>query len=243
MDADEARQHFYMFDKQGLLFDDMDDLTPEQKPFARRRDEFDNPEELTTLAAAVKAIHPTVLVGTSTQPGTFTKEIVEEMSAHTERPIILPLSNPTKLAEASAADLIKWSDGKALVATGISSEPVEYNGVSYDIGQANNALVYPGLGLGTIAATAKLLTDDMISAAAHSLGGIVDSSKPGAAVLPPVSKLDEFSQTVAIAVAKQAGDDGLNEESINNVAQAVADMKWTPEYRDLPDDIEIETEA
>lgn len=243
MDADEARQHFYMFDKQGLLFDDMDDLTPEQKPFARRRDEFDNPEELTTLAAAVKAIHPTVLVGTSTQPGTFTKEIVEEMSAHTERPIILPLSNPTKLAEASAADLIKWSDGKALVATGISSEPVEYNGVSYDIGQANNALVYPGLGLGTIAATAKLLTDDMISAAAHSLGGIVDSSKPGAAVLPPVSKLDEFSQTVAVAVAKQAGDDGLNEESINNVAQAVADMKWTPEYRDLPDDIEIETEA
>lgn len=243
MDADEARQHFYMFDKQGLLFDDMDDLTPEQKPFARRRDEFDNPEELTTLAAAVKAIHPTVLVGTSTQPGTFTKEIVEEMSAHTERPIILPLSNPTKLAEASAADLIKWSDGKALVATWISSEPVEYNGVSYDIGQANNALVYPGLGLGTIAATAKLLTDDMVSAAAHSLGGIVDSSKPGAAVLPPVSKLDEFSQTVAIAVAKQAGDDGLNEESINNVAQAVADMKWTPEYRDLPDDIEIETEA
>ncbi len=243
MDADETRQHFYMFDKQGLLFDDMDDLTPEQKPFARRRDEFDNPEELTTLAAAVKAIHPTVLVGTSTQPGTFTKEIVEEMSAHTERPIILPLSNPTKLAEASAADLIKWSDGKALIATGISSEPVEYNGVSYDIGQANNALVYPGLGLGTIAATAKLLTDDMISAAAHSLGGIVDSSKPGAAVLPPVSKLDEFSQTVAIAVAKQAGDDGLNEESINNVAQAVADMKWTPEYRDLPDDIEIETEA
>lgn len=243
MDADEARQHFYMFDKQGLLFDDMDDLTPEQKPFARRRDEFDNPEELTTLAAAVKAIHPTVLVGTSTQPGTFTKEIVEEMSAHTERPIILPLSNPTKLAEASAADLIKWSDGKALVATGISSEPVEYNGVSYDIGQANNALVYPGLGLGTIAATAKLLTDDMISAAAHSLGGIVDSSKPGAAVLPPVSKLNEFSQTVAVAVAKQAGDDGLNEESINNVAQAVADMKWTPEYLDLPDDIEIETEA
>lgn len=117
MDADEARQHFYMFDKQGLLFDDMDDLTPEQKPFARRRDEFDNPEELTTLAAAVKAIHPTVLVGTSTQPGTFTKESVEEMSAHTERPIILPLSNPTKLAEAIAADLIKWSDGKALVAT------------------------------------------------------------------------------------------------------------------------------
>lgn len=243
MDADEARNHFYMFDRQGLLFDDMPDLTPEQKPFARSRSEFSNADELTTLEAAVKAIHPTVLVGTSTQPGTFTKEIVEEMAAHTDRPIILPLSNPTKLAEASAADLIKWSDGKALVATGISSDPIEYNGVTYDIGQANNALVYPGLGLGTIAATAKLLTDDMISAAAHSLGGIVDATKSGAAILPPVSKLDEFSQTVAIAVAKQAVTDGLNDESIDDVKQAVANLKWIPEYRDLPSDIEIETEA
>lgn len=243
MDEKEARKHFYMFDKQGLLFDDMTDLTPEQKPFARSRSEFSNADDLTTLESAVKAIHPTVLVGTSTQSGTFTKEIVEEMTAHTARPIILPLSNPTKLAEANAADLIKWSDGKALVATGISSDPVEYNGITYDIGQANNALVYPGLGLGTIASTAKLLTDDMISAAAHSLGGIVDATKHGAAILPPVSKLDEFSQTVAIAVAKQAVNDGLNDESIDDVKQAVANLKWIPEYRDLPSDIEIETEA
>lgn len=238
MDPEEAKKHFYMIDKQGLLFDDMDDLTPEQKPFARKRSEFAHPEELTTLEAVVKEIHPTILVGTSTQPNTFTESIVKEMAAHTERPIIMPLSNPTKLAEAKASDLIKWTDGRALVATGIPVPPVEYKGVSYDIGQANNALVYPGIGLGTIAATSKLLTPNMISAAAHSLGGIVDPDQPGAGILPPVSKLDKFSQTVALAVAKQAIKDNLNKEPIADVENAVADIKWTPEYRDLDVDIE-----
>lgn len=238
MDPEEAKKHFYMIDKQGLLFDDMDDLTPEQKPFARKRSEFAHPEELTTLEAVVKEIHPTILVGTSTQPNTFTESIVKEMAAHTERPIIMPLSNPTKLAEAKAPDLIKWTDGRALVATGIPVPPVEYKGVSYDIGQANNALVYPGIGLGTIAATSKLLTPDMISAAAHSLGGIVDPDQLGAGILPPVSKLDKFSQTVALAVAKQAIKDNLNKEPIADVEKAVADIKWIPEYHDLDVDIE-----
>lgn len=235
----EAKQHFYLVDKQGLLFDDDPTLTPAQKPFARERSEFANADELTSLEAAVKAVHPTVLVGTSTQPGTFTQPIVEEMAAHTERPIIFPLSNPTKLAEAKAEDLIKWTAGRALVATGIPAADVDYNGVTYAIGQANNALVYPGLGLGTIAATSKLLTDAMISAAAHSLGGLVDPDQAGAAVLPPVSKLDQFSKTVAIAVAKQAVADGLNEAPIADVAKAVAATQWTPAYRELTD-IEVE---
>lgn len=239
MDPAEAKKHFYLVDKQGLLFDDDPTLTPAQKPFARSRSEFKNADDLTSLEAAVKAVHPTILVGTSTQPGTFTQPIVEEMAAHTERPIIFPLSNPTKLAEATAADLIKWTDGKALVATGIPAANVEYNGVTYAIGQANNALVYPGLGLGTIAATSKLLSDAMISAAAHSLGGLVDPDAAGAAVLPPVSKLDQFSKTVAIAVANQAVKDGLNEEPIADVAKAVADVQWKPEYRDLTD-VEME---
>lgn len=239
MDPAEAKKHFYLVDKQGLLFDDDETLTPAQKPFARSRSEFANAAELTTLEAAVKAVHPTVLVGTSTQPGSFTQPIVSEMAAHTERPIIFPLSNPTKLAEAKAEDLIKWTDGRALVATGIPAADVVYNGVTYAIGQANNALVYPGLGLGTIAATSKLLSDAMISAAAHSLGGLVDPDKAGAAVLPPVSKLDQFSKTVAIAVASQAVKDGLNEDPIADVKQAVADMQWTPEYRDLTD-VEVE---
>lgn len=149
---EEAYSRFYMVDKQGLLFDDMDDLTPEQKPFARKRSEFENSEELTELSKAVK---PTILIGTSTQPSTFTQEIVEDMCSFTERPIIFPLSNPTKLAEATAEDLIRWSDGKAFVATGIPAADVEYKGVCYQIGQANNALIYPGLGLGVMASKAK----------------------------------------------------------------------------------------
>ena len=231
----EARSRFYMVDKQGLLFDDDPDLTPEQKPFAHKRSEFVNADELKTLADAVKAVHPTILVGTSTQPGAFTETIVKEMAAHTARPIIFPLSNPTKLAEAKAEDLLKWTNGKALVATGIPAEPVELNGVTYEIGQANNALVYPGLGLGTIAAKARVLNDEMISKAAHSLGGIVDPTEPGAAVLPPVTKLDVFSQTVAEAVAKSAVVQKLNKEPIKDVKKAVADLKWVPEYEELTD--------
>ncbi|WP_462423155.1 malolactic enzyme [Fusobacterium pseudoperiodonticum] len=230
LSEDEARKRFYLVDRQGLLFDDMDDLTPEQKPFARKRDEFSNANELTNLEAAVKAVKPTILVGTSTQPNTFTETIVKEMASYTARPIIFPLSNPTKLAEATAENLIKWTDGKALVATGIPADPVEYNGVTYEIGQANNALIYPALGLGAIASTAKLVTNEMISKAAHSLGGIVDTTKPGAATLPPVSKLTEFSQRVAEAVGQCALDQKLNREDITDIKVAIEKIKWIPKY-------------
>ena len=206
LSEEEAKKRFYMVDKQGLLFDDMPDLTPGQKEFARSRSEFANSEDLTDLLSVVKAVHPTIMVGTSTVHGAFTEDVIKEMAAHTERPIVMPISNPTKLTEATAADVIKWSDGRALVATGIPSAPVEYNGVTYEIGQANNALVYPGIGLGAIAATATKLSDKMISAAAHSLGGIVDPNQPGAAILPPVDQLTEFSQTVANSVAQTAVD-------------------------------------
>ena len=230
LSENEARNRFYLVDKQGLLFDDMDDLTPEQKPFARKRTEFNNANELTNLEAAVKAVRPTILVGTSTQPNTFTETIVKEMASYTARPIIFPLSNPTKLAEATAENLIKWTEGKALVATGIPADPVEYNGVTYEIGQANNALIYPALGLGAIASTAKLMTNEMISKAAHSLGGIVDTTKPGAATLPPVSKLTEFSQRVAETVGQCALDQKLNREDISDIKEAIEKIKWIPKY-------------
>ena len=230
LSEDEARSRFYLVDRKGLLFDDMDDLTPEQRPFARKRAEFTNANELTNLEAAVKAVKPTILVGTSTQPNTFTETIVKEMASYTARPIIFPLSNPTKLAEATAENLIKWTDGKALIATGIPADPVEYNGVTYEIGQANNALIYPALGLGAIASTAKLVTNEMISKAAHSLGGIVDTTKPGAATLPPVSKLTEFSQRVAEAVGQCAVDQKLNREDITDIKVAIEKIKWTPKY-------------
>lgn len=227
----EARNHFYMVDKQGLLFGDMDDLTPEQKPFARARSEFDNPEKLNNLTAAVMAVRPTILVGTSTAPKTFTKEIVKAMASWCDHPIIFPLSNPTELAEATAEDIIKWSDGRAMVATGIPAEPVEYNGVTYIIGQANNALIYPGLGLGSISVNASLVTDEMISSAAHSLGEFLEINVEGAAVLPPVSKLTQFSETVAAAVAECAVKQGLNRVQTNDVKKAVKSVIWKPVYR------------
>lgn len=224
----EAKKHFYLVDKQGLLFEDTEDLTPGQKAFVRKRSEFENADELTNLEAVVKAVHPTVMIGTSTQPGTFTESIVKEMAAHTKRPVIFPLSNPTRLAEAKAEDLLKWTDGRALVATGIPAGDIEYNGATYNIGQANNALVYPGVGFGAIAAKAKILNEKMLADAAHALGGIVDPDQPGAAVLPPVSKLQEFSQTVAQVVAQSAIDQGL--AGVTDAKKAVADMKWEPKY-------------
>lgn len=228
---EEAYKHFFMVDKQGLLFDDMDDLTPQQRPFAKKRSDYPNADKLTDLLEVVKTVKPTILVGTSTQPNTFTKEIVEEMCKITERPMIFPLSNPTVLAEASAKDLITWSDGKAFVATGIPADTVSYKGVDYVIGQANNALIYPGLGLGMLASEASLLTDEMIGAAAHSLSGIIDQSQPGAPVLPPFKYVADVSIKVAEAVAKKAQQQGLARAEEMDMAKAVRDLKWYPEYR------------
>ena len=228
---EEAYKRFFMVDRQGLLFDDMDDLTPEQKPFAKNRADFPNADKLTDLLEVVKTVKPTILVGTSTQPNNFTKEVVEAMCQNTERPCIFPLSNPTKLAEASAEDLIVWSDGKAFVATGIPSDNVIYKGVEYIIGQANNALIYPGLGLGVLASEASLLTDEMIGAAAHSLSGITDITKPGAPVLPPFKYVADVSIKVAEAVAKKAQEQGLARAQEKDMAKAVRDFKWIPKYK------------
>ena len=228
LSSEEAKQHIYLVDKQGLLTNDMTDLTEGQQFFARSASELQKPQP--TLHAAVGAIQPTILIGTSTQAGAFTEEIVKEMAAHTERPIIFPLSNPTELAEAKASDLIEWTDGRALIATGIPSSPVNYKGVTYTIGQANNALMYPGLGLGVIASTAKLVDQSLLSAAAHALGGIVNVSEPGAAVLPPVNKITSFSQHLAEVVAQHAIDHKNTKENITDARAAVEHIKWYPRY-------------
>ena len=231
LSEEEAYKRFFMVDKQGLLFDDMDDLTPEQKPFAKKRSDFPNADKLTDLAEVVRTVKATILVGTSTVSGTFTKEVVEAMCKNTERPCIFPLSNPTELAEASAVDLITWSDGKAFVATGIPADDVSYKGVNYVIGQANNALIYPGLGLGMLASEASLLTDEMIAAAADSLSGITDITKPGAPVLPPFKYVGEVSIKVAEAVAKKAKEQGLARAKEQDMVKAVHDFKWYPKYQ------------
>lgn len=229
LSAEAAKARFYLIDKQGLLLRGMENLTPGQNKFAR--DQSSVPEApLNNLQSAVHAVHPTVLIGTSTQPGAFSEAIIRDMAAHTARPVIFPLSNPTKLAEAKAADLIHWTDGRALIATGIPAESVDYQGTRYAIGQANNALMYPGLGFGLIAATAKRLNGEVLSQASHALGGIVDSSQPGAAVLPPVTKLAAFSHTIAEVVGQSVIDQRLNREPITDIKQAVAHAMWHADY-------------
>ena len=227
---EEAYKHFFMIDKQGLLFDDMEDLTPAQKPFAKKREDFADCGDMTSLLNVIKTVKPTILVGTSTDAGAFTKEVVEAMCENTERPVIFPISNPTKKLEATAKQVIEWSDGKAFVATGVPSGTVSYKGVDYQIGQANNALIYPGLGLGMLASEASLLTDEMIGAAAHSLSGLVDPGQPGAPVLPPFQYVAEVSIKVAEAVAKKAQEQGLAQAEEKDMAKAVRDLKWYPKY-------------
>ena len=230
LSEEEAYNHFFMMDKQGLLFDDMEDLTPAQKPFAKKRADFANAGDMTDLANVIKTVKATILVGTSTDAGAFTKEVVKAMCANTERPVIFPISNPTKKLEATAEQVITWSDGKAFVATGIPSGTVSYKGVDYQIGQANNALIYPGLGLGMLASEASLLTDEMIGAAAHSLSGLVDPGAAGAPVLPPFEYVADVSIKVAEAVAKKAQEQGLAQAQEKDMVKAVREMKWYPKY-------------
>ena len=230
LSPEEAYKRFFMIDKQGLLFDDMEDLTPAQKPFAKKRSDFEGKGDMTNLLEVIKTVKPTILVGTSTNPGAFTKEVVEAMCENTERPVIFPISNPTKKLEATAEQVIEWSDGKAFVATGVPSGTISYKGVDYEIGQANNALIYPGLGLGMLASEAKLLTDEMIGAAAHSLSGIVNPGQPGAPVLPPFQYVADVSIKVAEAVAKKAQEQGLAQAKETDMAKAVRDLKWYPKY-------------
>ncbi len=230
MSPKEAKQHFYLVDRQGLLFEDTPGLTPKQQAFVRSRDEFADAGELTDLPAIIKAVQPTVMIGTSTVHNAFTEAAIKEMAKHADHPIIFPISNPTEKIEATPADLIKWTNSKALVATGIPSATVAYQGIDYQIGQANNALIYPGVGFGALAVNARIINDEMLAAAAHALGGLVDVKAPGAPVLPPVSQLTAFSKQVAIAVAQSAIDQGLAQTDLS-AEQAVAAMHWQPEYQ------------
>jgi len=182
------------------------------------------------LQTVVGQVKPTIMIGASTAHGAFTRPVVEAMSAAVERPVIFPISNPTSQIEAMPADVIAWSKGKALVATGIPVPPVEYGGVTYSIGQANNALLYPGLGLGTIVSSASKVTAGMLLAAAEAVAGQVDVSAPGAALVPAVENLRASSATVAVAVAKAAADDGVATVKHENLVQAVQDAMWQPVY-------------
>lgn len=233
LSEEEARSRFYLVDQQGLLFEDTEGMTPQQKPYARKRSEFPAGAKLDNLEDVVKAIHPTILVGASTAAGAFTKKIVQEMAAHTPRPIIFPLSNPADLAEASADDLLHWTDGKALVATGTASRKVVYHGTIFEIGQANNSLVFPGMGLAVAACRARKVSPGMLAAAAHALTDLVDMKKPGASVLPPVREMGNFTKILAEKVVCQAVKEGLNGIPVEDPKKAIEAIQWEAEYRKL----------
>ncbi|MBE7121783.1 oxaloacetate-decarboxylating malate dehydrogenase [Bacillus cereus] len=234
---EESHNRFWCIDRNGLVTDNMEDLLDFQIPYARKEAEVSEwkQNDVIGLAEVVKHVKPTILIGTSTVAGAFKEEIIKEMASHVERPIILPMSNPTPLAEAKPVDLIEWTEGRALVATGSPFEPVTYNGVTYVIGQSNNALIFPGLGLGTIVVRASVMTDGMFAAAAEAVASMVDTSQPGAPILPEVEELRNISEMVAIEVAKVAVAEGVARENLseNDIKIAVKEAIWEPEYRQI----------
>jgi malate dehydrogenase (oxaloacetate-decarboxylating) len=233
----EATARIWAVDRPGLLTDDMADLRSFQRPYARRAAEVSDWARDPSLPGipleeVVRRVEPTILVGTSTRTGAFTESIVKAMAARCERPIILPLSNPTRLAEAVPEDLLRWTEGRALVATGSPFEPVTHDKVTYVIGQANNALVFPGLGLGAVVARASRVTDTMIFAAARAVAGLVDSANPGASLLPQINDVRETSVAVALAVVRAAADDGVCRSKLEDDLEAqVRRSMWEPVYR------------
>jgi malate dehydrogenase (oxaloacetate-decarboxylating) len=235
---DQATEQVWLVDRQGLLTDDMTDLRDYQEPYARPAAEVKewsdgSPIDLLTTVRRVK---PTILLGTSTTPGAFTEEIVKAMAQAVERPIIFPISNPTELIEAMPADVLAWTDGKALCAVGIPVPPVELDGTTFTIGQANNALLYPGLGLGTVISRAERVTDHMLLAAADAVASQVNSTRLGAPLLPPVDNLRASSAIVAAAVIRAAVADGVAEAELGDVdndshlVELVQHAMWQPVY-------------
>ena len=237
LSAAEARARFWAVDRHGLIVAGAEGLSDEQRKFGRDSAEvadWHRDETLggIALAEVVRRVHPTVLIGTSARGGAFTEDIVKDMAAHADKPVIMPMSNPTELAEARPADLIEWTGGRALVATGSPFPPVEYRGTTYAIGQANNALVFPGLGLGAIAVRATKITDSMLSAAAHAVASLVDISSGGGPLLPEVAALRDTSLTVAVAVAEAAIADGVATARVpDDLSGYVHGLMWQPVYR------------
>ncbi len=226
-----AASQIWPIDKQGLLFDDMDDLRDFQVPYAKNRHELGVAAgERVGLVDAIKLASPTILLGSSTVFGAFTQKVVEAMTASCKRPMIFPLSNPTSRMEAMPADILEWSNGRALITTGTPVPPVDHNGITYSIGQANNVLVFPGIGLGIIVAKAKLVTRGMLQAAAKALVQRASPTDPGDSLLPDVRNLRAISTAVAEAVYRAAVEDGVATQTHDDPRQAVLDTMWMPVY-------------
>lgn len=239
LSAKEAQQNFWVIDINGLLTDKSTELSPQQKFYARNHAEtakwqVNNPQRI-TLAEVVKEIKPTILLGFSTAGGAFTESIVREMSQHVEHPIIFPLSNPTSSCEAIPEDLIKWTDGKALIATGSPFAPVIYKEKTYTIAQCNNSFVFPGIGLGTIVSKAKEVSDEMLWSASqtllHEAPSLHDNLAP---LLPPITQAAAVARKIGLAVATQAINEDL--ARIDNTAdlqKLIEEYYWNAAYLPL----------
>ena len=232
----EARERFYLVDRPGLLTSDMPDLEKFQVPLAQSPEAVADWTRVdpgtTSLLDVVTNAKPTVIIGVTGVFGLFTEDVVRAMAAGNEAPIILPLSNPTSRAEATAEDVLTWTDGKALVATGSPFKPVELNGVTYTIAQSNNSYIFPGVGLGVRASKATRVSDEMFMAAATALAASVDAQKPGDSLLPPLTEVREVSRKIAIAVGLQAQADGNAPSTTPEELERLIDEKmWDAQYR------------
>ncbi|KAB2574535.1 NAD-dependent malic enzyme [Lasiodiplodia theobromae] len=243
--VEEAATQIWCVDKSGLLLkSNKDDLTPAQVGYARDDSEWEGKDH-SNLQSLIKEVKPHVLIGTSTKPGAFTKEVVEEMAKHVERPIIFPLSNPTKLHEAKPADLFEWTKGKCLVATGSPFDPVEYGGKEYEIAECNNSTTFPGIGLGAVLSRTRLMTPSLLVAAVGALAQQAPALKHEnkgtpreLALLPDVTDVREISVHIAKAVIKKAVEEGLNEEKKipgddADLEEWIREQMWDPVYRPL----------
>jgi malate dehydrogenase (oxaloacetate-decarboxylating) len=236
LSEEDAKKHFFIIDKYGLLMDDMTDLLPFQKPFAQSKNhtahwacsDFNK----ISLQDVITNVHPTLLIGVSGQSGVFTKDLVTMMAAHVERPIIFPLSNPTSSSEATPTDLMQWTNNRAIVGTGSPFGNIMRDGKEYRVDQTNNCYIFPGMGLGLIAVKAKRVTDNMFMAAAKVLAECSPSkNNPEANLLPALTDIRQVSLKVAIAVAKEAIATGLAEfDSTETLEQYIQKMMWVPEY-------------
>ena len=234
LSREEARRRFWATDRPGLITDDPD-YSPRdfQVPYARPAAEvagWSSQGESISLADVVRNAEPTMLIGTSTQPAAFTEQLVKQMASKVERPIIMPLSNPTSKCEAPPDDLIRWTDGRALVAAGSPFAPVTYEGRTYQIAQANNALIFPGLGLGVTVARASRITDGMLAAAADAIAALSDANTVGASLLPSVDQLRVVSAAVGVAVAQAANSEGLAQADLYNPVEQIHQAMWRPAY-------------
>ena len=235
LSKEEARARFYAIDQYGLITEDRQNVEPEQLPYARKQQEVQSwkqPNGEVTLLDVVRNMKPTVLIGVSGQPGTFTEQVVREMAKYTSRPVIFPLSNPTSRSEATPQDLTNWTEGRALIGTGSPFPPVEFAGKKTPVAQTNNSYIFPGLALGIVASRARLVTDSMVKAAAKELIRHLPTQKDKqASLLPPISQARQLGRFIGEAVGRQAMQDGQAQIQDEDALTHELDANiWEPQY-------------